>query len=108
MTNTLLNAQGVVLLLVGVAVLGLSVWALVNAVRFKAPAYVAASKQTKPLWVALTAVATALAFIAVFNPIQLPGILAAACSIYFLAGVRPAVAAASGGPRRNEGPYGSW
>ena len=107
--NTLGQAQGLVLLVVGLGVLGLAVWSLVEAVRYTGRSYVDAAKQTKPLWVALTAVACALAFVAVRNPLGLPGILAAGASIYFLVGVRPALAAVQGrGRRPNEGPYGSW
>jgi len=109
-TTALATARGLVLLAVGLVVLGLAVWALIQAVRYQAPAYVAAGKQTKPLWVGLTAVGAALAFISYVNPLQLPGILAAGVSIYFLVGVRPAVAAASGrgGSRSSDGPYGPW
>ena len=109
--NALGQAQGLVLLVVGLGVLALAAWSLVEAVRYAAPSYVAASKQTKPLWVALTAVATALAFVAVRNPLGLPGILAAGASIYFIVSVRPARAAEQGrgrGGRPNDGPYGSW
>jgi hypothetical protein len=107
-TNLLGQAQGLVLLVVGLVVLALAVWSLVEAVRYAAPSYVAAGKQTKPLWVALTAVASALAFVAVQSPLNLPGILAAGASVYFLVGVRPALAAVQGRGRSNDGPYGSW
>lgn len=106
------QAQGLVLLVVGLGVLALSAWSLVEAARFAARSYPTAGKQTKPLWVTLTAVATALAFIAVSNPLRLPGILAAGASIYFLVSVRPALAAVQGrgrgGGRSSDGPYGSW
>lgn len=104
------SAQGIVLLLLGVAVLGMAVWALIRAVRFSPEAYVAAGKRTKTFWVAITAVAAGLGFIALGNGssvIGLPGILAAGGAIYFLTGVSPAVEAASGKGRSNGG-YGSW
>lgn len=103
------SAQGIVLLLLGIAVFGMAVWALIRAVRFSPEAYVAAGKRTKTFWVVITAVATGLGFIAVGGAgvIGLPGILAAGGAIYFLTGVSPAVEAASGRGRSNGG-YGSW
>lgn len=103
------SAQGIVLLLLGIAVFGMAVWALVRAVRFSPEAYVAAGKRTKTFWVVITAVATGLGFISVGGAgvIGLPGILAAGGAIYFLTGVSPAVEAASGRGRSNGG-YGSW
>ena len=112
--NLLGQAQGLVLLVISLGVLALAGWSLIEAVRYAARSYVEAGKQTKPLWVVLTAVATALAFTTVngpFGPLGLPGILAAGASIYFLVGVRPALAAVQGrgrGGRSNDGPYGSW
>lgn len=111
LTPALNSARGYVLLAVGLLVLGLAVWALVQAVRYSRQSYVSAGKQTKPLWVVLTAVGAALAFVATYNPLALPGILAAGVSIYFLVAVRPALDAVQGrgrGGRSNDGPYGPW
>ncbi len=109
MTVLLNDARTLVLLGVGIVVLGLAAWALVQAVRYQARSYVSAGKQTKPLWVALTAVGTALAFVATYNPLQLPGILGAGVSIYFLVAVRPALEAVQGGGRgRSGGSPSSW
>ena len=109
MADGLTSAQGLVFLVLSVAVLAMAVWSLVRAARFRPEAYVAASKRTKTFWVVITAVATGLAFISLNNAgvIGLPGILAAGGAIYFLTGVAPAVDAASGRGRSNDG-YGSW
>jgi hypothetical protein len=110
-TELLNDAQGLVLLAVGVGVLALAAFALVEAARYRGDAYTAAGKQTKPLWLALTAVGAALGFISVFNPLALGGILAAGVAVYFLVAVRPALAAVQGrgrGGRSNDGPYGTW
>lgn len=110
MTNLLTTAQGFVLLAVGLGVVALAGWSLIEAVRYAASSYTAAGKQTKPLWVVLTAVGAALSFVAVFDPLRLPGILAAGVSVYFLVGVRPALAAVQGRGRggSSSGPYGPW
>lgn len=109
---TVLNAaQGYVLLAVSLAVLALAAYALVEAARYRSQAYTAASKQTKPLWVALTAVGAALAFGSLGNPLGLGGILGAGVSVFFLVAVRPALAAVQGrgrGGRPGDGPYSSW
>lgn len=109
MSGLLVTAQAYVLLILSVAVLGMAVWSLVRAARFQPEAYVAASKRTKTFWVVITAVATGLGFISVGGQgvIGLPGILAAGGALYFLTGVAPAVDAASGRGRSNDG-YGSW
>lgn len=94
-------------LVIGIAVLGAAVWALINAVKAETAAYPAAGKQTKTLWVVLTTVGTLLAFLSVSRPLGFGGIIGAGVAIYFLVGVLPAVRSASGRGRPQSG-YGSW
>ncbi len=101
------QAQGLVRLVIGLAVLGAAVWALINAAKAQTAAYPAAGKQTKTLWVVLTAVGALLAFLSVGNPLGFGGIIGAGVAIYFLVGVLPAVRSASGRGRPQSG-YGSW
>ncbi|PWJ51751.1 Protein of unknown function [Quadrisphaera granulorum] len=101
--------QGFVLTVLGVAALGLEVWALIEAARFRKDAYTAAGKQTKVLWVALTAAAAALGFVLVFNPLNFLSVIAVAIAAIFLTSVRPALRSVQGpGGRTSGGPYGGW
>ncbi len=100
-------AQGLVQLAIGVAVFATAVWALVNAAKAQSAAFPAAGKQTKTLWVVLTAVGAALAFTSMTSPLSFGGIIGAGVAIYFLVGVLPAVRSASGRGRPQSG-YGSW
>lgn len=101
--------QNVVLTVLGIAALVLEVWALVEALRFRKDAYTAAGKQTKVLWVALTAAAAAVGFVLVFNPLNFLAVIGVAIAAIFLTGVRPALRSVQGpGGRTSNGPYGGW
>nr|WP_218885552.1 DUF2516 family protein [Kineococcus aurantiacus] len=104
--------QNGVLLVLGVAALGLEVWALLDCLRRPAAAFTAAGKRTKTFWTAITAVATAVGFVSVFSVLGIFGILAVVGAAVYLADVRPAVRQYGGGPRRDrgghQGPYGPW
>jgi hypothetical protein len=90
------------------------VWALIDALRTTAPAYEAAGKQTKKLWLIILAIANvvglggAAAFLSILS--MLPIIAFVAAAIY-LADVRPAVKQYRGrsdGGSSKMGPYGPW
>jgi hypothetical protein len=100
------SAQSTLLLLLGVAALGAEVFALVDAVRHRPDAYVAASKRTKTFWVAILGVAVVIGFIALGNVLSLFGIAAFVAAAVYLADVRPALARVTG--RGRQGPYGPW
>jgi len=100
-----------VFMLVGVVAFVVEVWALIVAVRAPASAYLASGKQTKALWVALTAAA---AFVGLSGlplvgvGLGFGGLLSIAAVVLagvFLASVRPAVAGHRRPPRR---PSGGW
>jgi hypothetical protein len=86
-------------------------WAFVDAIRHPAASYVAAGKQTKPLWLIILGVAFligiggALGQLTIFS--FLPIIAFVAAAIY-LADVRPKVRGISGGSSSHQGPYGPW
>lgn len=92
-----------------VALLGVMVVALVDAALRPATAYMAASKQTKLLWVLVLAVASAASFVGgVTSIFGLAGLVAA---IVYFVDVRPALRAVGGGGRgrsSSDGPYGPW
>ncbi len=94
-----------------VALVGLEVFAFVDALTRQAPAFVAADKQTKQFWLLLLGLgALATLYFGPLSPflIGLIGVVAAA--VYIL-DVRPAVRSLGGGRgdnRKNMGPYGPW
>lgn len=113
--ETLNTLQNGVLLVLGIAAFALEVWALVDALRRPAGAFVAAGKRTKTFWTVIVAVAAAIGFISLpFANLGFLGILAVVGAAVYLADVRPAVRQYGGGPRgggrggSNQGPYGPW
>src|SRR5690349_15344951 len=102
--------QGIVLLILSLVVFLLEIYALVDAVRQKTAAFPAAGKLTKPIWLGILGVATAVGFISLGNGLMALGflnILGAVAAGVYLADVRPAVSRYRdrGG---SSGPYGSW
>lgn len=87
--------------------LGVKGFALVEALRYDANAYVAAGKRTKNLWLAVTGIALAvdIVILAPLSFLNIAGFIAAAV---FLADVRPALRAVSGKGGSASGPYGPW
>ncbi|HST48579.1 DUF2516 family protein [Jatrophihabitans sp.] len=96
--QTIDNIENGLLLVVLLGVLALQLWALVDCITRKAPAFPAAGKLTKPTWILLTAVAVApVAFLQdVLNLLSYIGIIV---SCVYLADVRPAVREISGPSR---------
>lgn len=103
----LFQVQNTVALVLSVVLLGMEVFALVEAVRHRADAYVAASKMTKPAWCAITGLCAVLGFLSIGNPLTIFGLIAVVGSAVFLADVRPALQRVLG-RRSNDGPYGPW
>lgn len=103
----LTNVQLGALLLLGVVLLGVEVWALIEALRGRSAMYQAYGKLTKPAWVAITAVAVLLGVLGLRNPVSLSGIAAIVAAGVFLADVRPLVRPPSKRGGTN-GPYGPW
>ena len=93
--------------------LGIEGWALVDAVRRPAAAFVAASKQTKPLWLIILSVATviglgySLAVTGIGAAISILPIVAFVAAAIYLTDVRPKVREFRGGTS-SSGPYGPW
>ncbi|GAC1443120.1 MAG: hypothetical protein NVSMB55_15770 [Mycobacteriales bacterium] len=88
--------------LVGLIDLGLLLlvgWALVDAVTRPAAAFLAAGKQTKPIWLAILGVCLLLCLIGAAGIFGLFGFVVAVAAIVYLVDVRPAVRAMRpGGP----------
>jgi hypothetical protein len=96
--QTINHIENWLLFVLFVGVLALQVWALVDCITRKAPAFPAAGKLTKPTWILLTALAVAPVAIlqSVTNLLSYIGIIV---SSVYLADVRPAVREISGPSR---------
>jgi len=105
------SLQQLVLLALGLVLLGIEVFAFVEASRAKPEAYLAAGKRTKGFWLGITGVALALGFVSFLNILAFSifAILAIVAAGIFLADVRPALQAVQGrGRGTTSGPYGPW
>ena len=103
--NSVTTLQGLLLLALGVAALAMTVFALVDALRHRPDALAAAGKLTKPIWCGILGVAAIIAFIVVFNPLSIFGIITVVAAGVYLVDVRPALRNITGG---GQGPYGRW
>ena len=104
--NGVNSLQSLLLLVLGVLALGMVTFALVDAARQRADAFTAAGKLTKPKWLGILGVATAIAIITVFSPLNYFMVIAVVAGGVYLADVRPALNSITGGG--NAGPYGPW
>lgn len=75
-------------------------WALVDAVTRPAAAFLAAGKQTKPIWLAILGVSLLLCLIGLGGFLGFFGFIVAVAAIVYLVDVRPAV--------REMRPGGPW
>jgi hypothetical protein len=101
------SLQGLLTLIIGVLELGVQCFALVDAFRQRPDAFTAAGKLTKPLWLTILGVATAIGVIFVQAPFFFVALIAFVAAAVYLVDVRPAVRAISGNGGNN-GPYGPW
>jgi hypothetical protein len=96
-----------------VAALGFEGFAFVDAIRRPKQAFVAVSKQTKPLWMVITGVATAIGIATAasgsFSVVGILSVVAFVASAIYLTDVRPKVKDfRGGGAGSHMGPYGPW
>lgn len=90
------------------AALAVKLWALGDAVIRPAPAYVAADKQTKNLWLVLLGISVVLGWRwggGIFDIFVIVGLIVA---LVYLLDVRPAVREVRRHGGSNQGPYGPW
>ncbi len=84
-------------------------WALGDAVRRPGPAFVASSKQTKPLWLVILGVASVIGLggaVGALSLLSILPIIAFVASAIYLTDVRPKVKEFRGGS--HPGPDGPW
>ena len=111
MFNGLFTAQGIVTLLLGLAAFTAEVFALVDCVRHRPDAFVAAGKRTKQFWSVVLGIALLLGFVSIGSQLTFSiGLIAVVAAGIYLADVRPALRQVSGGGRGGQhmGPYGPW
>ena len=93
-----------------IAALCVEVWAFVDAIRRPGPAFVAAGKQTKPIWLIILGVAVVVGLgssaLGGFTLISLLPLAAFVAAAIYLTDVRPKVREFRGGA--SSGPYGPW
>jgi predicted CDP-diglyceride synthetase/phosphatidate cytidylyltransferase len=102
------NLQSTLVLILGVLALGCEVFAVVDALRHRPDAYVAAGKRTKNFWTIILLVAVVIGVITLFNVLNFVGIIAFIAAAVYLTDVRPALRQVTGRGRRTDGPYGPW
>ena len=90
------------LFLLNLGLLVLVAWALVDAATRPAPAFVAAGKQTKQIWLAILGVSLLLCLVGAAGVLGIFGAVVAVAAIVYLVDVRPAVR----GMRPGGGPWG--
>ena len=89
--SSLAQLQSWIVLGLSVVALGVEVYALVDCVRRRSDAFVAAGKRTKPFWLLVTGVATLLGVVAVGGFPGLHAIIAIVAAGVYLADVKPAL-----------------
>ncbi|GAA4988915.1 DUF2516 family protein [Kineococcus glutinatus] len=110
---SLASVQGVLILILSVAALGVQGWALGDSLRHRPEAYASAGKLTKTKWVALLAVAAAIGVISLgqnFLGMLFFDALAVVAAVVYLTDARPALRPYRGRGNRggHAGPYGPW
>ncbi|MFZ1287681.1 MAG: DUF2516 family protein [Candidatus Phosphoribacter sp.] len=90
MSSAIGSAQSLIVLVLWVVALGAEVLALVDAVRHRPDAFVAAGKRSKTFWVAILGVAVAVGFVT--SVLSMFGVIAFVAAAVYLADVRPALA----------------
>ena len=89
------------------------VWAFIDAVIRPSSAYVAAGKQTKPLWLVILGVSAVIglgyaAYVRNLSVIQILPVAAFVAAAIYLTDVRPKVKQMGSGGSSRQGPYGPW
>lgn len=106
------SAQAVVFLVLGLAAFVVQVVALVDCIRRRADAFVAAGKMTKQRWLIILAVASAIGFVSVgglfLSPLGFLNLIAFVAAAVYLVDVRPALRQVQGRGGGSSGPYGPW
>jgi len=99
---------------ISIAAFAFEVFAFIDAVRRPAPAFVAAGKQTKPIWLLILGVAMVVGlgyafYVGGASAISILPVAAFVAVAIYLVDVRPKVKEfKTGSSRSGSGPYGPW
>jgi Protein of unknown function (DUF2516) len=88
----------------------IEIWAFADAARRPRTAFVAAGKQTKPIWLIILGVSSVIGLAGVVYRLSIVSILPVAAFVagaIYLTDVRPKIKEIGGGSSR-QGPYGPW
>lgn len=99
--------QSKVLLLLGLASLGLTGFAVFDALRRPTNLFPAVERQTKVFWVAILGVAFLVSFLSLSNALFFLNVIGVIAAGVYLADVRPKIKQISGG-HGSGGPYGGY
>ena len=108
MSNIFGELTWLIALVFGAAALVFSVFCLVDALRHRPDAFVAAGKKSKNLWLAVLGVCVLCSFYRFPSPFSLPWILSVVGAGVYGADVRPALRQVMGRGSSNDGPSGRW
>lgn len=99
-------------LLIGLAAVGVDVWALVDSLTRRSDAFPAVNRLTKVIWVVILAVASLVAAAVLTVGSLFLSLIALAAGMLYLLDTRPRIkeitGGGAGGRRQNQGPYGPW
>jgi hypothetical protein len=90
-----LQTQGLLLMIVTLALFAVQAWAFVDALSHRAEAFVAAGKMTKPAWLIILGIALA-AHMLIWNPISILNMVGAVAAIVYIVDARPALRSLTG------------
>lgn len=101
---------GTLVWIIGLVMLGMAVFAFIDAAMRRPDAYPAANKQTKPFWLILLGITVLVNALLPMLFLQIIGLIA---TIVYIVDARPALKEVMGGPRRrggssSDGPYGPY
>jgi len=105
--NLLVSLQSYIVLGLSAVALGVEVWALIDCLRRRPDAFVAAGKRTKQFWMLVTGLAVLLGFVAL-GGVGFLAIIAIVAAGVYLADVKPALDQVMGRGSGTQGPYGPW
>jgi len=105
--NLLASLQQYIVLGLSAVALGVEVWALIDCLRRRPDAFVAAGKRTKQFWMLITGLAVLLGFVAL-GGVGFLAIIAIVAAGVYLADVKPALDQVMGRGSGTQGPYGPW
>lgn len=106
--GSLAHLQATFEMVLAAALFLVELFAFIDCLRHRQDAFPAASKRTKPFWLAITGGAAAIGFLAIGAGLLLMIVAIVGAGVY-LADVRPAVQQVLGRAKgNNSGPYGPW